>query len=206
MARYSVGRCCYYYFMRSIIQGALIGVLVGVAVVFGGRFLGVFPSAAAPAPVTPAPAPAVAPAPAAPIVSNPVARVEESPLNPVFPEPRLWVRGYAVRGSQLNVFLSDGTVLMEGIEELEQVSRTYIKLAGKRYPIRASGKWTEGEGKNDRQASPVAAGVSSPVADTVQVASAVPAVPKEESGGTGSSWVTGKDGVQRLRVPERLGK
>lgn len=48
----------------------------------------------------------------------------------------LWVRGYAVRGDKVNVFLSDGRVLTEDDSELERVRRNGVVISGQKIHMR----------------------------------------------------------------------
>lgn len=194
--------------MRSIIQGALIGVLVGLAVVFGGRVAGLFPRSQS--------APVVAPAVVAPVVEPPpplAPMTKEEPVNPVFTDARIWVRGYVQRGNRINVMLSDGSILSEGITELTLVSRTYIVLAGKKYPIlQPIQQDTEKEGasvltkragaiiRGDTEATPAQqeTGISRSVAQ--------PGLSRNDPAPGAGSWRLDNDGVQRLVAPQTIGK
>lgn len=59
-----------------------------------------------------------------------------APENPIFTE-KLEVRGYAVRGSAVNVFLSDGSTLTEKDKDLERIERNSVTIRGQRYALKA---------------------------------------------------------------------
>lgn len=195
--------------MRSIIQGALVGVLVGLAVVFGGRAAGLFPQhqsfpVAAPvvvAPVVEPPSP-----PAAPMA-------KDETVNPVFTDDRLWVRGYIQRGNRINVMLSDGSILSEGITELTLVSRTYIVLAGKKYPILQPIQQCireEGTGVSKKRAGARTWGITEEAqaqqdAGITQLGE-TPGLSRSATAPGGGSWRTDPDGVQRLVSPQTIGR
>lgn len=124
-------------------------------------------------------------------------------------ERGLWVTGIAYGRGQLNVLLSDGRVLQEGDGILGGVERNYVVLVGGRKIYRRSGSGAKGAPV--RQDTEVPAVAVPAVTDRRPIAaepSPGPAVspiehtpPPQQQG----SWVSGEDGVQRLRETQTLG-
>lgn len=84
-----------------------------------------------PLPVEAAPSPAVFASAAA---------SQQKPASSVLPVEEVYPTGYVLRGTMLNVFMSDGTVRTERDSELSRVERNSITLGGKKMFFKASPK------------------------------------------------------------------
>jgi len=100
--------------------------------------------------------------------------------------------GYVAKGGRYNILLTDGRTLSEDDGTLVKAGRNFVETKdGQRY-------WWR---KPDYAAPAAAAVPVRPAAAAVQVPkSSPPAQPEEPQG----SWITGEDGVSRLREKPSL--
>lgn len=104
------------------------------------------------------------------------------------PSTAVWVTGYVVRAGKVNVTLSDGRTLSEHDGILSRVTRTFVETKqGERI-------WLQRPAVAPK-AQPAPAVQVVPAADKSPQVTEAPVRPEEN----GSSWVTGSDGVSRLK-------